>query len=64
MSFLKNPIYKSKNNKKVSGVCSGIAKSMEIDASWVRIAFLLSLFVSGSGLIIYIVLALALDDES
>jgi phage shock protein C len=49
-------------NKKIWGVCSGLAAWTGIDATIVRIAFVLAtLFGFGSALLIYIALGLILD---
>jgi|688.fasta_scaffold55625_2 phage shock protein C len=46
------------SNKMLFGVCSGIAKSMNFDVVWIRLAFLLlTLMGFGIPLIIYIILA-------
>ena len=63
MNILKKPLKKS-HNEKISGVCAGLAKSLEIDVSWVRLFFVL-FGLYGAGLAAYIILAIVLeyDDE-
>lgn len=52
------------SNKIIFGVCSGIAKSMNIDVTIVRLIFLLlALMGFGMPVIIYIVLALIMPVE-
>lgn len=52
------------SQKMIFGVCSGIAKSMEIDVTMVRLLFLLlALLGFGMPIIIYIVLALIMPVE-
>jgi phage shock protein PspC (stress-responsive transcriptional regulator) len=47
----------STTDKKLAGVCGGIAAYMNLDATLVRAAFiLLTLFTGGVGLIAYLVL--------
>ena len=46
---------KSKCNKKISGVCGGLAEYFGIDATIVRLIFALSFLFIGFGLTIYIV---------
>lgn len=49
-------------NKKIWGVCGGIANWSGIDVTIVRIAFVLAtLFGFGSALIVYVALGLILD---
>jgi phage shock protein C len=43
----RKPIYKNQRNKRIAGVCSGIADYLEVSAFSVRLATLLSLFVFG-----------------
>lgn len=43
-------------DKKVGGVCGGIAEYFQIDSLLVRIAFLILLFGFGTGLLAYVLL--------
>lgn len=62
------------NNKKLSrsetdvmlgGVCGGLAEYVNIDVSIVRIIFvLLTLFVGGSGILLYVILWIIVPPES
>lgn len=63
MDFLKKPLYKKRDNKKLEGVCAGLAESLDVDVSWIRLAFALSAFLCSAGIIVYIVLAIVLDFE-
>ena len=54
-------LYKSKNDKKICGVCGGLAKYFEIDSTIVRLAVVLITLVWGAGLIAYIVAALVMS---
>ena len=53
-------MYLSETDKKISGVCGGIAEFFDIDSTLVRLAWvILSLFTTGfPGLIAYIIAAL------
>lgn len=59
---LKKKLYRSSTNKKIGGVCGGIAEYFNIDASIVRLLFLFFWIVPtfGSMLFIYIVLSVVL----
>ncbi|MCP4726551.1 MAG: PspC domain-containing protein, partial [bacterium] len=48
-------VYRSRTNRMIAGVCSGIADYFNIDPTIVRILFAASFFVGGVGLIGYIV---------
>lgn len=46
----------SSTDKKIAGVCGGIAEYFEIDSLLVRVAFLVLFFGCGTGLLAYLVL--------
>ena len=48
-------IYRNQRDKVVGGVCSGIGDYFDIDVAWVRLAFVLSIFASGFGILAYII---------
>jgi signal transduction histidine kinase len=48
----------------LAGVCAGIAKSLDVDATLVRLTFALLAFAGGAGIVAYIGAWLALADEA
>ena len=48
-------IYRNTRGKVVAGVCTGIADYFDVDVAWIRLAFVLSIFASGFGLLVYAV---------
>ena len=46
-------LYRSKENKKIAGICMGIGDYFDIDPIIIRLLFLVALFLGG-GLIVYI----------
>ena len=57
-------LYKSRNDKKLWGVCGGIANFFCIGTIWVRTIFVVAFFMGwGSSLLIYIALGLILNKE-
>lgn len=48
-------IYLNQREKVIGGVCAGIADYFDIDVAWVRLAFVLSIFAEGFGILAYIV---------
>jgi len=48
--------YLSRTDKKIGGVCGGLAEYFEIDPLLVRVGFLILFFGFGFGLIAYIIL--------
>ena len=57
-------LMRSETEKMIAGVCGGIAAYLGIDAVFVRLAFLLLLFASGIGLLLYVTLMLIMPSES
>ncbi|QSX07724.1 PspC domain-containing protein [Alkalibacter rhizosphaerae] len=57
-------LYKNKAEGKISGVCQGVAEYFDIDPSIVRIVWAVSVFWWGTGLFLYIIMALILPDKS
>lgn len=60
---MKKRLYKDHSNKKLCGVCSGIAKYFEIDPTLVRLALVLFVLLGGSGILAYIICAIVIPDE-
>lgn len=53
-----NRLYRSESDKKVAGVCGGIAEYFGIDSTIIRLLWLISIVVYGAGLLIYIIAAI------
>lgn len=53
-------VYRSTTNKKLAGVCGGLAEYLDIDALWLRLAFVVAFFTVGGSLIVYIILWIVL----
>jgi len=53
---------KSRVDRKVAGVCGGIAEFFEIDVTVIRILWIIFTFMGGSGLLAYIVCALVMPE--
>ena len=56
-------LYKSRTDRKICGVCGGIANYLNMDSTIVRLVTALLVLGMGSGLLIYFVAALIMDDE-
>ena len=59
---MKKRLYKSDVNKKICGVCGGIAEYFDIDPTLVRLALVAFTLLGGSGIIAYIVAAIVIPD--
>jgi phage shock protein C len=48
------------NDKKIAGVCGGVARYFDLDSSLVRALWLLCILLGGTGLVAYVVLWIAM----
>ncbi len=55
-------LYKSRTDKKLCGVCGGIAEYFEIDSTIIRLLWVLLAFFVGSGILAYIIAALIMPE--
>lgn len=53
-------LYKSKENKRIMGVCAGLAESNGWDVKWVRLIVILLCCFFGAGVALYVILGLIL----
>ena len=60
--MIQKKLYKS-NDKKVCGVCAGVAEYFGIDPTIIRVIWALTAFSTGFGFVAYIVAAVVLDDK-
>ncbi len=56
-------LYKSKTERKLCGVCGGVAEYLGVDVNIVRIAAIVSVFFGGLGVIAYIAAAFMLPEK-
>lgn len=49
-------LYRSRKDRMVAGVCGGLAERYQMDATWVRLAFILVFFIGGCALLIYLLM--------
>ncbi len=52
-----------KGDRMIFGVCSGLGNYLGLDATIVRVAFVASLLLLGSGFLLYIILALLMPSN-
>lgn len=52
-----------KGNKKLFGVCSGLANYFNLDPTVMRIIFIVAFLFFGTGLLLYLILALVMPDR-
>jgi phage shock protein PspC (stress-responsive transcriptional regulator) len=49
-------LYRSRNDRMISGVCAGIGEYFGVDPTLVRLAFVLMALLGGPGIILYFIL--------
>ena len=54
------PFARYSSDKKIAGVCGGVARYFEVDSSLVRAVWLLCVLLAGTGLLVYLVLWVAM----
>lgn len=52
----KGQIHRDVDNKVIGGVCSGIGQYYGFDPLWLRLAFVLAVLLSGTGILVYLIL--------
>lgn len=57
-------LYRSESDRQIAGVAAGIAEYFKVDPTLIRILFLILLFTGGPGLIVYMILWIAVPEES
>lgn len=48
-------VFRSRSDKKIAGVCGGLAKYFDIDPVIVRLCWILFILLGGAGIILYII---------
>ena len=60
---MEKKLCKSSTDKKICGVCGGLAKYFGIDSTLVRLAFVLFCLLGGSGILLYLICAIVMPNE-
>ena len=60
---MEKKLYKSRTNKKLCGVCGGLAEYLNIDATIVRLILAFAILFAGTGILAYILAALVIPDQ-
>jgi phage shock protein PspC (stress-responsive transcriptional regulator) len=56
-------LYRSKTNRKLAGVCGGLAQYFNVDATLIRVLFVLLAVLGGSGLVLYVAMWIIVPKE-
>jgi phage shock protein C len=57
-------LYRSQSQRMLAGVCGGLAEYFNIDATVMRVLFLILAVFGGSGLVLYLVMWIVVPDVS
>ena len=60
---MKKKLYRNEQEKMIAGVCEGLAEYLDIDVTWIRIAFVVAVLAGFSGILAYIILWIALPPK-
>jgi phage shock protein C len=56
-------LYRSRTDRKLAGVCGGLAQYFNLDATLIRVLFVALAVFGGSGLVIYLVMWIIVPNE-
>jgi phage shock protein C len=56
-------LYRSKTDRKLAGVCGGLAQYFNIDPTLIRVLFVVLAVLGGSGLVLYLALWIIVPNE-
>ncbi len=56
-------LYRSQHNRMIAGVCAGLADYLAIDATIIRLLFVLGLFAGGATFWAYIIMMIVVPEE-
>ena len=57
-------LFRSESDKKIAGVCGGLAEYLGVDVTIIRLIWALVCIFGGTGLIAYLIAALIIPTES
>ena len=56
-------LYRSRTDRKLAGVSGGLAQYLKLDATLIRVLFILLTVLGGSGLLVYLAMWIIVPDE-
>jgi phage shock protein C len=56
-------LYRSRTNRQVAGVCGGLAQYLNLDATLIRILFVVLAVLGGSGIVLYLAMWIIVPEE-
>ena len=56
-------LYRSRTNRRLAGVCGGLAEYFNLEATLIRVLFVVLAVLGGSGLILYVAMWIIVPKE-
>jgi phage shock protein C len=56
-------LYRSRTDRKLAGVCGGLAQYFNLDATLIRVLFVVLAVLGGSGLVLYLAMWIIVPNE-
>lgn len=56
-------LYRSHTNRKLAGVCGGLAEYLNTDATLIRVLFVLLALLGGPGIVIYLLMWIIVPEQ-
>jgi phage shock protein C len=56
-------LYRSRTDRKLAGVCGGLAQYFNLDATLIRVLFVVLAVLGGAGLVIYLAMWIIVPNE-
>jgi phage shock protein C len=56
-------LYRSRTNRKLAGVCAGLAQYFNADATLIRVLFVVLALLGGPGIVIYLLMWILVAEE-
>ena len=63
VNMMAKKLYRSKKDRKLAGVCAGLAEYFGFDPTWARLALLFLVLFCGTGVLAYIICALVIPEQ-
>lgn len=60
---MEKKLYKSRKDKKIDGVCAGVAEFLGIDVTIIRLIWAIAVVFCGTGILLYIVAMLVMPEN-
>lgn len=60
---MKKKLYRSRTDKKIAGVCGGLAEYFDMDATIIRLILVALVLMAGTGILAYIVAAFVIPEN-